>query len=130
VIVPAIDGNITQLVQARVESERHTRADATLRAAIMDLVKVVPKLKADEIRRHLAEIQAGENDCHHLPPLTDGDTRIAGILVEEPPEPEAILTYHDRSILVRGLVQRSCAWLRAIPPTKPLHDILASHQTI
>ena len=75
-----------------------------LKAAIEDLAKQAPKLGEAEIRETLEEIQAIGNDGDRLRPQTDGDTRINGILIEEPPEAESVLLYNGQAVLTRGVV--------------------------
>ena len=96
--------NLEDLVKARVEAERQAKTGAGLRAAVAGLAKHSPRLEADEILRRLSEIQDQGNDSQRLRPLTDGDTRVAEILTEEPPPAEAILLYNDQPILTRGVV--------------------------
>ena len=85
------------------ENIEDTPNETFLKSAIEDLAKRAPKLGESEILRSLAEMQA-INDPERLRSLTDGDTRINGILIEEPPPAEPILLFHDQPILTRGVV--------------------------
>lgn len=87
-------------------SAENTKCEANeifLRSAIEDLARRAPKLGESEILKALEQIQTINNPVRQHS-LTDGDTRINGILVEEPPPAEEILTYNGQAVLTRGIV--------------------------
>ncbi|EFK10165.1 conserved hypothetical protein [delta proteobacterium NaphS2] len=94
-----MSGDITDLVETRKAFERVK----ILRKAVQDLGQKSERLQEEQIRERLSEIQT-LGTVRNFRPLTDGDTRISGILTEEPPEPEAILNYNGQPILTRGVV--------------------------
>ncbi len=87
----------------RIEERLQFECETKLQNAVEQLGKKARKLKEKEIRDHLKKIQSiGQSS--HFRPLTDGDTRVSGILVKEPPVGEPILLYNGQAILTRGVV--------------------------